>query len=100
MAKKKAEGENSISEIIGKLISTGVGAAFITEDAIRNILSDLPLSKNIVKGLLQNAKTAKADFANLIRSELQKHLSKGNIKGFMQELLDQYDIKSRCHLAF
>lgn len=101
MAKKKqSTKESSISEMIGRLISTGVGAAFITEDAIRNILADIPLPKNIVMGLLQNAKSAKADFASLIRSELQKHLSEDNIKGLLREVLDQYDIKIDATLHF
>ena len=102
MAKKKEQTtkESGISEIIGRIISTGIGAAFITEDTIRNILSDLPLPKSIVTGLLENAKSAKADFANLIKSELQKHLSKGNIKRLLQELLDQYDIKIDATLHF
>ena len=102
MAKKSKQTakESSIGEIIGRIISTGVGAAFMTEDAIRNILADLPLPKNIVTGLLQNAKSAKADFANLIRSELQKHLSKSNVKGLLQEVLDEYDIKIDATLRF
>ena len=97
---KQTAKESSISEIIGRIISTGVGAAFMTEDAIRNILADLPLPKNIVTGLLQNAKSAKADFAKLIRSELQKHLSKSNVKGLLREVLDEYDIKIDTTLQF
>ena len=44
---------------IEKVVSIGVGAAFMTEDAVKNILSDLPLPKHIVSGLRKMPKAPK-----------------------------------------
>ncbi|MBT7609004.1 MAG: hypothetical protein HN576_04570 [Bacteriovoracaceae bacterium] len=92
--------DNKIADIIKKVVSVGVGAAFMTEDAVKNILSDLPLPKDIVTGLLQNAKTAKEDFSNTIREELRTHLSKVDPKSLMEELVEHYDIEFNTKVSF
>jgi hypothetical protein len=92
--------DNKISDIIKKVVSVGVGAAFMTEDAVKNILSDLPLPKDIVSGLLQNAKSAKEDFATTIRDELRIHLSKVDPKVLMEELVENYDIEFNTKVSF
>jgi hypothetical protein len=92
--------ENKIGDIIKKVVSVGVGAAFMTEDAVKNILSDLPLPKDIVTGLLQNAKTAKEDFSTTIRDELRSHLAKVDPKALMEELVENYDIEFNTKLSF
>ena len=92
--------DNKISDIIKKVVSVGVGAAFMTEDAVKNILSDLPLPKDIVSGLLQNAKSAKEDFSTTIRDELRIHLSKVDPKILMEELVENYDIEFNTKVSF
>jgi hypothetical protein len=92
--------DNKIGDIIKKVVSVGVGAAFMTEDAVKNILSDLPLPKDIVSGLLQNAKTAKEEFSNTIREELRTHLSKVDPKMMMEDLVENYDIELNTKVSF
>ena len=64
MAQKKEKGEkdSGFSEAIKKVVSIGVGAAFMTEDAIKSFLSEFQLPKDIVSGIQKNARSAKADF--------------------------------------
>jgi hypothetical protein len=92
--------DNKIGDIIKKVVSVGVGAAFMTEDAVKNILSDLPLPKDIVTGLLQNAKSAKEDFSTTIREELRTHLSRIDPKILMEELVENYDIEFNTKVTF
>ncbi|MAC41253.1 MAG: hypothetical protein CMJ05_05630, partial [Pelagibacterales bacterium] len=77
-----------------------VGAAFMTEDSVKNLLSDLPLPKDIVNGLLQNAKGAKEDFLTLLREEVSSNLSKVDPKHVMEEVLENYDIEVNAKFSF
>ena len=77
------EKEGKISDILKKAVSTGISAAFLTEDAVKNIIGDLPLPKDIINGLLQNAKESKTEFikgiknikVNEVNEVIKKYLS-------------------------
>lgn len=92
--------DKGLSEVIKKVVSIGVGAAFMTEDAVKKVLADLPLPKEIVNGLLKNAQSVKEDFVQSVRSELSEHLSKVDPKKLMEEVLENYDIDVQAKVKF
>ncbi|ATH07756.1 hypothetical protein BIY24_07290 [Halobacteriovorax marinus] len=96
----KNEKESPLGDVIKKVVSIGVGAAFMTEDTVKNLLGDLPLPKDIVSGLVQNAKSAKEDFSNSVREEIAQHLSKVDPKKLVSEVLDGYDIEVNAKFSF
>ena len=91
--------ESTITEAIKKVVSIGVGAAFMTEDAVKTILSDLPLPKDIVNGLIQNAKGAKKEFSEGIRSEIRDYLSKMDITKVVETTLERYDFDVQAKVS-
>ena len=97
MSEKK---DSPIGEIIKKVVSVGVGAAFMTEESVKKILEDLPLPKDIISGLVQNAKGAKEDFTKGIREELKSHLSKIDLSKLTADLLDKYDVEVEAKFRF
>lgn len=97
MAEEKDKG---ISEVIKKVVSIGVGAAFMTEDAVKKVLGDLPLPKEIVSGLLKNAQSVKDDFVQSVRAELAEHLSKVDPKKLLEEVLNNYDVDVQATVKF
>lgn len=92
--------ESPIGDIIKKVVSVGVGAAFMTEESVKKILEDLPLPKDIVSGLVQNAKGAKEDFTNGIREELRNYLSKVDASKIATDILDRYDVEVEAKFKF
>jgi len=88
---KKRDKESGIADVIKKVVSIGVGAAFMTEDAVKNILGDLPLPKDIVTGLVQNAKGAKKEFSDGVRKEFREYLSKLDLTKLVSNALENYD---------
>lgn len=97
MSEKK---DSPIGEIIKKVVSVGVGAAFMTEESVKKILEDLPLPKDIISGLVQNAKGAKEDFTKGIREEVGMHLSKIDMTKIASEILEKYDIEVEAKFKF
>ena len=97
MSEKK---ESPIGDMIKKVVSVGVGAAFMTEESVKKILEDLPLPKDIISGLVHNAKGAKEDFTNGIREEIKGYLSKVDATKLVSDLLDKYDVEVEAKFKF
>jgi len=97
---KDAKKESPLSDIIKKVVSVGVGAAFMTEESVKKVLEDLPLPKDIVTGLVQNAKGAKEDFTKGIREELKNYLSKVDASKIATDILDKYDVEVEAKFRF
>lgn len=64
------------SEIVRKVMSVGLGAAFMTEESVRGALSGLNLPKDVLTTILQQANRSKEDFLNKIGNETIKLISK------------------------
>jgi len=96
----KKDKESPLSDVIKKVVSIGVGAAFMTEDTVKNLLHDLPLPKDIVNGLINNAKTAKEDFSNSVREEVSQYLSKVDPKKLIEDVMEDYDVEVTAKFSF
>lgn len=99
MAEKEKK-ESAIGDMIKKVVSVGVGAAFMTEESVKKILDDLPLPKDIISGLVQNAKGAKEDFSKNIREEVKNYLSKVDPSKIASDILDRYDLEVEAKIKF
>lgn len=97
---EKEKKDSAIEGIVKKIVSVGVGAAFMTEESVKKILEDLPLPKEILSGLVQNAKGAKDDFTNSIREELRSYLSKVDASKIATDILDRYDVEVEAKFKF
>ena len=83
----------NLSDILKKVVSTGISAAFMTEDTVKNILHDLPLPKDAVNGLIQNAKNSKEEFIKAVKGELREYLGKLDVQGEIDRIIENYDIE-------
>lgn len=82
-----------LSGVFKKVLNTGITAAFLTEDAVKNIISDLPLPKEIAQGLLQNAKSSKDEFISGVKNELKTYLDKVDLSKEIDKVIEKYDIE-------
>jgi hypothetical protein len=60
----------SMSDAIRKIVTTGVSAAFMTEEAIRSRVSELKLPKETLNLLLQGASKSKEQLMNRVTDEI------------------------------
>jgi hypothetical protein len=63
-------------EMLKKVMSVGLGAAFMTEESVRSALSGLNLPKEVLTSILQGANRSKEEFLNKVGNETIKLLSK------------------------
>lgn len=65
-----------MTDLLKKLVSAGVGAAFMTEESIRNYLGELKLPKEIINTLIQGASKSKEELVNRVGGEIIKIVNK------------------------
>jgi hypothetical protein len=92
--------EKGLGDILKKVISVGVGSAFMTEEAVKSVINELPLPKDILNGLLQNAKQAKSDFIDTVRDELKDQFNKVDPSKLVDDLVERYDIEVKASIKF
>lgn len=63
-------------EVLRKVMSVGLGAAFMTEESVRSALGGINLPKEVLNGILQGANRSKEEFLNKVGNETIKLLSK------------------------
>lgn len=95
---KAKDSEGKISEIAKKLVSIGIGAAFMTEETVKNVLQDVPLPKDMVAGLLDNAKSTKEEFVGSVKNELRRYLNAFDISKEVDRVIEKYDFEVKISL--
>ena len=63
-------------DLIKKLVSAGVGAAFMTEESIRTYLSELKLPKDVMGVMLNGAQKSKDELMDRVGNEIIKIVRK------------------------
>lgn len=65
-----------LGETLKKVFTTGVSAAFMTEESIRNYLQEIKLPKEILNILLQSANKSKDEITNRVTKEITQIFNK------------------------
>jgi|GEM_PF-507059 hypothetical protein len=94
------EEREGIRDIIKRIVSVGVGAAFMTDESVKRLLHDLPLPKDIVNGLLQNARQGKTDFLETVRQEIKNQVGRVDAAKLVDDLVERYDIEVNAKVSF
>lgn len=92
--------KKNLADIFKKVINTGVSAAFMTEDAVKGIIQDLPLPKEMMNGLLQNAKNTRDEFILSVKTELKSYLDKIDVAKEIDRVLENYDLEVNAKIKF
>lgn len=92
--------ENKLSDVLKKVVNTGIGAAFMTEEAIKERLGDLSLPKDMVNGLIQNAKGTRDEFISAVKKELKDLLGNVDVSEEIQKVVENYDIEVKATFKF
>ncbi len=93
------EKDGKVEGILKKVLASGVTAAFMTEETVRSVLKDLPLPKEIVGGLVDNARNTKTEFIAGVKNELKSYLDKIDISGEIDKIIDKYDFEVKATIS-
>lgn len=93
------EDNGKLGDLLKKVLTTGVTAAFMTEEAARAVLKDLPLPKEMVGGLIENARTTKTEFVAGVKTELRSYLDKIDISKEIDKIAEKYDFEIKATIS-
>jgi hypothetical protein len=91
--------DGKLESLLKKVLTTGVTAAFMTEESIRAVLKDVPLPKDIVLGLIDNAKTTKTEFVSGVKNELKSYLNKIDLSREIDMVIEKYDFEVKATIG-
>jgi hypothetical protein len=93
------EKDGKLGDLIKKVLTTGVTAAFMTEEGVRAVLKDLPLPKDMVGSLVENAKHTKSEFVASVKNELKTYLDKIDISKEIDKIAEKYDFEVKATIG-
>lgn len=99
MDDKNNKDSKRLGDVFKKVVSTGITAAFQSEEAIKSVIQDLPLPKEIINGLLQNAKVSRDEFIKSVKSELSGYLNRINLTDEIDKVLEKYDFEVNAKIS-
>jgi hypothetical protein len=93
------EKDGKLESLLKKVLTTGVTAAFMTEESVRALLKDVPLPKDIVGGLVENAKNTKTEFVTGVKNELKSYLDRIDLSKEIEKILDGYNFEIKATIG-
>ena len=92
--------KSQISEAMKKVVLTGVGTIFLTEETIRNYLGEVKLPKEMFQGFIENAAKTKQEFLAAFAKEAAQVLSHINIADEAKKFFEGHKIKVTIQVDF
>lgn len=89
-----------VSDWVKKTVMTGMGAVFMTEEGIRNALSDMKMPKNVIAAAVSQAEKTKKEISGLIAKEVRNFLDRIEVEDIIQKALAGQTIEIRASIKF
>lgn len=91
---------SKVSDWVKKTFMTGVGAVFMTEEGIRNALSDMKLPKSVVSAAVSQADKTKKEISSLIAKEVRGFLDRIAVEDIIKKFLAGQSIEIHATIKF
>ena len=91
--KNDFESKSLFGETLKKVFTTGVSAAFMTEESIRSYLQELKLPKEILNILIQSANKSKDELTQRVSKEISQIFNKIDWVSEMAKFAESHKFK-------
>ena len=102
MEKNKDENEDETlpkwGEMLKRVMSVGLGAAFMTEESVRSALGGLNVPKDVLTSILQGANRSKEDMLNRVGNEVIKLVSKIDFVKEASRFVEEHKFKINAEI--
>lgn len=93
--------KNQATEAVKKILTVGVGAIFLTEESVRNLVSEFKLPKEILTNILDSAKKTRAEFFNKFSQDvLSRFGDQLDLRTLIEEILRDNEINLEVKIKF
>lgn len=91
---------SKVSDWVKKTLLTGVGAALMTEEGIRNALGDLKMPKNVITAAVLQADKTKKEIITLIAREVRQFLDRVEVADIVKKAMAGQTIEIKATITF
>ena len=88
------------ADVMNRALVTGVSAVFMTEEGIRNVVSDMRLPKDVARGLIHQADATKNEMFRIIGREVRTFLEQSNMSAAIARALADTTVEIRTTVRF
>ncbi len=93
--------QSRASEMMKKVLTVGVGTLFLTEEALRGLVSEFKLPKELLSSVLESASKTKDEFLGSLSRELMARVSdKVDPRALLDEILSKHQIELSVKINF
>jgi hypothetical protein len=92
--------EPKLTDALKKVFEVGISGALLSEELIKNYLSDSKLPKEILQAVLQNAQKSKEEIAGKVSKEVTKMLAKADWAKVASKFLEDHKVKIKMEIDF
>jgi hypothetical protein len=86
------------ADFMKKAMTAGVGALFLTEEGIRNVVGDLKLPKEILASLVTQADRTKQELVRTLGEEVRRFLESAAVHEELHRLLTDVTIEVKAEV--
>ncbi len=92
--------KGQLAEAMKKIVLTGVGTIFLTEETVSSYLTEMKLPKELWSGFLENAQKTKSEFLGTFAKESAAVLSRIDMAAEAKKFLAGHRIKISVEVDF
>lgn len=86
--------------LTGRILALGLGAYFMTEDAVRRYVKDAKIPRDIARSITQNATKGKDELYGFVARELSTFLRQMDIQEEMHRFVGKHKIRISAEVEF
>ena len=92
--------KKGISDALRKALAAGVGAVFLTEEGIRQTVSDMKLPKEALHFLLSQGDSARKEMFQVVSKEVKKYLRSSDMERLLSGILEHFTVEVKAEIRF
>lgn len=92
--------KSQLAEAMKKIVLTGVGTIFLTEETVRTYLGELKLPKEMWGGFLENAQKTKSEFLGAFAKEAAGVLARVDVAEEAKKFFEGHKVRISIEVDF
>jgi len=93
--------QSKAADLVKKVLTVGVGAAFLTEESLRALVSEIKLPKELISGILESANKSKNEFLSKMGTEVVDRVTaRVEPDQLIREIIEKNELEFSIRLRF
>ncbi len=93
--------QSKATDFVKKILTVGMGTLFLTEESLKNMVSEFKLPKELLGGILESANKTRKEFLGSLSQDLMNRVSeKMDVRALVDEILEKNEIEINMKISF